>query len=584
MSRKKTARKKVKPSRKPVAGNAKPIANPEKAFAEAVQHYQSGQLPEARKRALALERQLPEQIEIKQLLGVILLAENEPAKAVEVFRKALERAPQSAELADLLGVALMEAEHLVEAVTSFRRSLMTDQRNPGTLNNLGSALKKLGQLREARDTYLLSLQYRPDHPPALSNLGSVLVDLKEYERAEEVLRRATELAPDMVEAYINLAFVQMERRTISEAIASCQKALELDSGNVSALNNLGRAYMAIGRHDEAETSIREALKVNPQHTETLQAMGIQHFLRGRWAEAWECYDQRWHIEGSRLRAFPQPLWQGEPVHGKTILVWGEQGVGDEIMFTSMVPDLLAQGANVILELDSRLVTLYQRSFPSVRCVPRQTPPVSVTGEAGIDFQISCGNLGKWLRSDEASFAGQPSFLMPDPNRILECRQRHKDKIDDQVIGISWRSANPDIGDDKSMNLMLLKPLALLPNVTLVDLQYGDTEMERAEFESETGVHIYRDPEIDATDDLDGLAAQISVMDSIVSISNTTVHMAGALGVQTNVMLPVTPLWRWMFDREDSPWYSSVSLFRQLEVGCWEPVVEKVTKEIAAVSL
>ena len=341
-----------------------------------------------------------------------------------------------------------------------------------------------------------------------------------------------------------------------------------------------RNYWKEAGYVEEMEAIEKAVALDPNHVGALQAMGIQHFLHGRWSQAWACYETRWQIEAARNRRFPQPMWRGEPIVGKTLLVWGEQGVGDEIMFTSMIPDLVEQGVNVILELDARLLDLYRRSFPHLQCVARENPPAPAILEADIDFQAPCGSLGRWLRPDEASFSGRPSFLKADMAQTEILRRRYREGAHSHVVGVSWRSLNRDIGDDKSMDVTNLGPLAEIPGVRLVDLQYGDTAADRVVFEQALGVKMLRDPEIDPLQDLDGFAAHVSAMDLVVSISNTTAHMAGALGVPAWVMVPVTPLWRWMMDREDSPWYPSLRLFRQAVPGDWRDVIERVSGELA----
>ncbi len=574
-------RKEPVPGKKKASRRGRGGGDPQAEYRRAVSLHQAGNHRRAAKIADALAKRLPNVAAIRHLQGAVAIAEGKLGKAVDVIRKGLAADGGSAALNDLLGVALVRRRRHDEAVKAHKTALAAQPGDPKFLNNLGNALRAGGRLEEARDAYRQSLERRPDHPDTLSNLGIVLIDLEDYENAQSSLQAAAERAPHLVDVHVNLAYVFMERHRMPEAIDASRRALELEPSNVDALNNLGRACMGLGRHDEAEAAIRRALDADPRHTGSLLAMAIQHFLRGRWAEAWTCHELRWRIEAARHRAFPQPLWSGEPVEGKSLLVWGEQGAGDEILFTSMVPDLLGLGARLILELDPRLVGLYRRSFPSVTCVPRLTPPAPETADPAVDYQSPSGSLGRWLRPDEASFPKRQSFLAADPARVETLRHRYEGDGSDLLVGISWRSANRDIGDEKSMDLTRLAPLARVAGFRLVDLQYGDTESERAAFERETGATVIQDPEIDPLNDLDGFAAQIAAMDLVISVSNTTVHMAGALGIPTWVMLPATPLWRWMMERESSPWYPSVRLFRQTRAGEWSDVVGRVAAALRA---
>ncbi len=549
--------------------------DPEADYRRAVALYQAGDLKRAAKIADALAKRVPKAPAVRHLQGAIALAAGKPAAAIKAITRGLAADPASAPLNDLLGAALVQAGRADEAVEAHRKALAADPDDPGMLNNLGNALRAAGRPAEARDAYRHSLSRRPDHADTLANLGAALIDLEDFAGAEAALRQAAARAPAMTDILINLSFVLMALGRPSEAIDASTRALAIDPDNVDALNNLSRAYMGLGRQGEAEAAARRAVAADPRHTGALLAMAIQHFLRGRWPEAWECHELRWRIEAARHRTFPQRLWGGEPVKGKTLLVWGEQGAGDEILFTSMVPDLVERGARVVLELDPRLVPLYRRSMPQVTCVARSTPPAPETANRNIDYQTPSGSLGRWLRPDEASFPRRPALLVADPSRAERLRRRYGERPGRMTVGVSWRSANRDIGSDKSMALPDLAPVLRMPGLRFVDLQYGDTAAERAATARETGVEVFRDPEIDPLADLDGFAAQVAAMDLVISVSNTTVHVAGALGVPTWVMLPTTPLWRWMMDREDSPWYPSLRLFRQARRDDWSDVVARV---------
>lgn len=515
--------------------------NPDVEFQRAVGLFEAGKFNKAAKIAKGLAKQFPQVSDILQLQGLIALQSGNAKNGVVFLERALSALPGDA----------------------------------GLLNNLGNALKGAGRNEDASDAFRKSLDARPGHPETLANLGGVLADLGEFEDAKMILSEAIKLAPEFTDVRVNLSFVLIELREFEQAVDCCLKALEKTADHAHTLNNLGRAYLALGRNAEAEEVIKKALAADPDHIGALQAMGILHFLHARWSEAWACYELRWHIKTTRHRDFPQPAWAGEPVAGKTLLVWGEQGVGDEILFSSMVTDLIEQGASLLLELDPRLVALYQRSFPGVTCIPREFPPVKEVRGKDIDFQAAAGSLGRWLRPDEASFPKRSSFLVADTEKAESLRQRYRGDGDDLLVGISWSSANRDMGDEKSLAIMELAPLARISGIRLVDLQYGDSDRDRGQFEAETGVLVIRDKEIDSLVDLDGFAAQVAAMDLVVSISNTTVHMAGALGVPVWVLLPNAPMWRWLADRDNSPWYSSVRLFRQTERGQWAGVIDEV---------
>jgi len=240
----------------------------------------------------------------------------------------------------------------------------------------------------------------------------------------------------------------------------------------------------------------------------------------------------------------------------------------------MIPDLAKSGGRVLVECDRRLLDLFRRSFPGATCIARAEHP-DLAAQAA-DLQVPSSSLGIWLRRDEKSFGGGAPYLAVDAARAEQLRHAYRARFDagagKKLVGITWQSLNPEIGDRKSMTLDDMAPLFQVPDAVFVNLQYGDTNEDRADFQSRMGVTIHHDPDIDPLVDIDGHTAQIAAMDLIISISNSTVHLAGAIGVPTWVIVQKVPDRRWLMDREDSPWYGSVRLFRQRDFGDWSAPV------------
>ncbi|MDA1023615.1 MAG: tetratricopeptide repeat protein [Proteobacteria bacterium] len=517
-------------------------------FQNALELYQTGQLDKAATLLRALDKRQPGLPDVYQLRGMVALQAKKPDAAVKILKFGVRQCPDQPTLLDALGTALSEKGDFEESEAAYEQSLALAPNEPGVLKNLGNVLKKQNKLEGARDAYRQSLELRPGNADTLYNLGTVLEDLDDLEGAEEACRKASAITPDRAIIFRSLA----------------------------------RVLWFQGKQEESFAAIERALEIDPNHPRGLEILGGHYFIQGRLAEAWENYEVReWHSrhEENRSGAFEQPIWAGQPLAGKTVIVWAEQGAGDEVMFSSMIPDLQAAGAGVVLECDPRLMPLFERSFPDVRCLARRDG-VRPEAMGGIDYQISGGSLGRWLRPDFSAFPDRASYLKADEERSGDLRKKYRDGGDDLLVGIAWQSANPRMGDKKSMPLEALAPLAGMPGVRLVNLQYGDTVDERRAFEKKNSVSIIDDADVDQMTDLDAFAAQIKAMDLIISISNTTVHLSGALGVPSLVMLPVMPMWRWLGGREDSPWYSSVRLFRQPARDQWAAVIEKVTVAVA----
>ncbi|MBF0444416.1 MAG: hypothetical protein HQL68_02420, partial [Magnetococcales bacterium] len=339
----------------------------------------------------------------------------------------------------------------------------------------------------------------------------------------------------------------------------------------------------------------------PDNSDACHNLGLLQLLLGDFKNGWKNIDFRWKsdlLDYNRYARCKKLLWSGESLAFKRVLVWEEQGVGESILFSSMVPDLIALGAKVVLECDKRLIPLFSRSFPKITCIHNRDPLTINSPHNRYDFIVPFGNLCRWLRPDINSFVSSATNLVASTKKKEVFRSRYRDialQVEDEnrpinqpgvlrnnkniLVGISWYSKSLGHGKNKSMTLLDLQSLIAIPGVTFVNLQYGDTLREREEFIKKTGIKIINDDSIDQMKDLDSFAAQVAAMDMVVTISNTTAHMAGALRIPTLLMLATVPLWYWKLDCDDSPWYPGLRIFRQKTRGEWEDVVDQVVKEV-----
>jgi hypothetical protein len=309
--------------------------------------------------------------------------------------------------------------------------------------------------------------------------------------------------------------------------------------------------------------------------------GLLWLLTGDFARGWPEYEWRWADPNVRLRSFSRPRWDGSSLSGKTILVCAEQGIGDEIMFASCIPDLVKRAGHVVLECDSRLVPLFSRSFPGVgvsaACPADHGNPVP--GSPAIDVQIAAGSLPGYLRRSWQDFPEPHAYLVPDPGAVAKWERRYQEAGDGLNVGISWRGGRKAERGKRSTSLDQWADLLRTEEVSFVNLQYGGSRAEINEVSSRCGVQILDWEDANPLVNLDDFAAQIAALDLVISIDNATVHMAGALGVPVWVLQPFAPEWRWLLDREDSYWYPGVRQFRQSMPGNWGAVFERVATEL-----
>jgi Tfp pilus assembly protein PilF len=490
-------------------------------------------------------------------LGGVLCQLTRYDDAVGAFRRALDARPEDAATLANLAYALCQLDRLDEAEDAARRGIAASPNNAAAHNGLGTVLERQGRLDVALTAYRRACQLAPAERAFQENLLLALnATGGGFEERERILRARLANRPDDVDSLFNLTGVLRDQNKFAKAHETLERLMALPLGD--------------GPRAQAYALLAE-----------------MQFLAGDFVAAWSNYRWREKWAGFKPRPHGQPEWAGEQLAGRTILVWSEQGVGDEIMFTRFLPLLIEKGAKVILETDPRLVPLFQRSFPAVSVCGVADPHDPITA-AGVDFQIPIGALGdKLWRQYEAE--RPPAPLQADSVKTAEMRARYLAAGETGgkrplLVGIAWRSANAAIGPAKSLPIEALTPLLRRPGTVFVDLQYGDTAAEIAAMAEASGATIVHDEKVDQFQDLDAFAAQVAALDAVVSVSNTTAHVAGALGLPMAVLLSSAPLWRWGAEGEKSVWYDSVRLFRQVGPGEWrEPVAaaERFLDEVVA---
>lgn len=501
--------------------------------------------------------------------------------AAQAYQKTVALNPGMAVAWNNLGNVLKALGRLDEAEAAYQKSISAEPGNVDALFNLGEVQRSRGALADAVRTFEKVLDLNPNHGATLNNLGSVLRDMKHYDRSADLLRKAVLVSPDLPMGYINLGNTLRARGDYQEAQIHFEKALSLHPENPKALTNYGNLLQDMGLYDKAKARFEQALVYDPQSPEGHYNLGLFDLLCGNYKEGWPHFNKRWGLDDF-IRGYPQtniPLWQGQPLDGRKLLIWDEQGVGDTLLFASLIPDVINRGGDVKIMCDARLIPLFERAFAGVEAVPKTGGSEMMSGETDVDYHVPMGNLGGILRNEPSSFSGQSAFLRSDEPVVAELRNRYRTRPGDILVGIAWHSKGPDSGPRKSVALRDLMPVLEIPGISFVNLQYGDTEQERQQLRAETGVEIYNDKEIDQLKDLDGFASQVKAMDRIVTISNTTAHMAGALGVSASLMLCTTPIWYWGPERADTPWYPSLDLYRQSVAGEWEKVIKSVAEDL-----
>ncbi|CAO3447270.1 hypothetical protein [Azospirillum argentinense] len=463
--------------------------------------------------------------------------------------------------AALVNLAVLEraAGHPRVAVRRLRRALALDPRQAGIWNNLGNALRDLGASGQAMAAWRMALALDPGQADALGNLGGARRDQDRFAEAGVLLRRALVLAPQHAALHGVLAYTLSGEGRLEEAERACRRALALAPALADPLCTLGLTVQRRGGADALRWFDRAAT-ASPGHPLARFNRGLAELESGALAEGWANYSCRFAAgRAGRERRFAIPEWRGEPLAGKRLFIWREQGVGDEFLFASCYADAIRQAGGVVIECEPRLLPLFARSFP--KATVRAEQPLrgrALVETVDCDLHIPAGSLPRCLRGGLADFPPRSSWLFPDPARVLE-RRRQLDGIGgDLRVGIAWRSQLMTM--ERQWAYLPLDdwgPVLGVPGVTFVNLQYDDCEAEILRAEARFGVPIYELERLDLKNDFEGTAALTANLDLVIAPANSVAELAGALGV---------PVWR--FGARDwthlgsgvRPWYPSMRVF------------------------
>jgi len=561
----------------------------------------------------------PERSDYHNRLGVALAALGRIDDAIAAYRKAIASKPDQPEAHNNLAIALAASGDHPAAIIAYRRALTAQPGFFEAHNGLGVALAAVGDFDEAEHHYRRALDIRPDYADARANLGDLLVRSGRLDEAVAELGAALDQQPDHFEARLSLAdayarsgAVDMALRVAKAVLDSNSKsarahncygiicrqagdaaaslihldrAIALDSALADAHANRAITLLTLDRAEASEQAASTAASLSGNAPLHRMNLGMIRLLRGDLRRGFQDYRARFDSGTPWLgrRRFSLPEWDGDCIDGRRLLVWGEQGVGEEVMFAGLIPRLLSRVAGCAIECDPRLVSLFARSFPSSDVVGRTDPVASALLRQDIDCTLAFGDIPAALDLDKADFVDPAAYLVSDMEKVQSLNTRLNQLGSAPKVGIAWRSrgANALFSLEKSTALTDWAEILRVPDIQFVSLQYGDTADEIADVEARNDFFINTDTGVDQAVDLDGFAALISALDLVITTSNTTAHLAGALGKEVWVILPQVPDWRWQLGRGDTLWYPHARLFRQPGTGDWLSVMAEVAGALAA---
>jgi len=536
-------------------------------------HHQAGRLPEAE----ALYRQIlqgqPNHPDALHLLGVMAHQAGKHEMAVEYIVRAIALQPTAAAYHSNLGEVYRALTRLDKAAASLQQALVLQPASAEARNNLGAVLQAQGKLDEAIAQYRQALALKPAYPEAHNNLGNVLKKQGKQVAAAAQYRQAILHKPDYAEAYNNLGEVLAEEDKWEEAVAQYRRAVALKPVYAEAYYNLGNALKAQGKLEEAIECYCKALSVNPDLAEAHWNKALTLLRTGNFMEGWREYEWRWQCAQSKAsqRDFSQRLWDGQDLAGQTILLHAEQGFGDTVQCIRYVPLVAKRGGQVIVECQPELKSLFESG------VQGMTGIVARGGRLpDFDVQAPFLSLPLIFETTIDSIPAKVPYIVPSPKRVTVWHVKRELQGDTFKIGLAWAGLSSHQNDrSRSCPLKMLAPLATVRGVTWYSLQKGEGASQAAD--PPEGVTL-----IDMTAELTDFtetAALMSHLDLVISVDTAVAHLAGAMGKPVWTLLPFVSDWRWLLNRDDSPWYPTMRLFRQKSPGDWHGTVACVVEAL-----
>ncbi len=574
----------------------------------------------------------PGDIEATKGLGLAYRKQGRLTDALAAYEAVLQAAAGDVDTHVNMASILRTQEETAKAISHLKRAITLQPGLAVAYLNLGNCYWDCDELDQAGAAYLQCLRLDPRAAPAAIGLAGVFRAQTNPQKAELTLRTAQRLSPDDAELLAHLGRLAYERGEDSEALALLARAEQIAPDSPVVLHHAAAVERALGLWDQAETHIRRALELVPDDSDfllelarTLSARGDPHAASGILAHARKSYETDPEVryscalaalaDGDLIQGWSDFSWRmrtrnyGRPrfchlpkldaprFDGVKTVIWGDQGVGDEIIYGSLLQDMRNQSSNIVCEIDRRLAPLFRRGFPELSFVERSFQPAAGTATedeaaawraaslapALMDAtrQIALPDLGTWLRPDFASFPRHAGYLRADPERVADFRRWLAAwRGDDRIVGVSWKSQRAGIGRSKSVSLADIAAGLPADGIRFVSLQYGSVAADIAEAEQETSRAIAVAPGLDCFDDLDGLAALITACDAVVAVSNVTAHLAGSLGKPTGLLCGAAHPWYWFRGRHDSPWYPSLRIFRQEREGSWAAPLAACARWIA----
>ena len=515
-----------------------------------------------------------------------LALEGEYKKAIELYNALIESDPNNTLYKIHLSVAYFDAGDYSNVIKITSDYIKNETEAPFVHQLRGRAFFKLEELDFSLHEFNLEIKKNPDYAEVYCDRAYSLLELNRANEALESAMKASQLDPKISDAYHCMAIALNQQGHYKDAIQRCLQAIELDNSNPNF-------YRTMGDISYNQEDFKSAIKYYERSCQVDDNFFIGAFQKSRahlssfdFKNGWQLYENR-HLRESKSKAHLYQEFSKKNFKSiKRILILKEQGLGDEILFGSLLHEIDDHNREVYVEIDERLISIFKRSFLNIKFFTGENYPKKFKP----DITFGIGSLAGFLRQSVDSFKNQKiKFLESEKYKTLELKGRLsqlKSHSHDKICGIAWRSQNKQFGIQKSLELEHLLPILKIPNIKFVNLQYGECEGELDKIKEEYGIQIHRLPDIDLYQDIESLCSLIDACDFVITSSNVTVHLAGSLGKKTFLLAPRGEgrLFYWHVDLKQSLWYKSVSVFHQKDIGSWRDPASDIYQEIMSEDL
>jgi tetratricopeptide (TPR) repeat protein len=536
-------------------------------MARALEHFDGGRFAEVEPLCLKILAVDVRHADALYVLGMAAFKTGRNELAVSMIRRAIAANCRQPFYHSNLGSALQAQGKTDEAIACFERALEVDCGHVEASFNLGNIYLGQKKLEEAAACYRRALAAKPEYPDAHCNLGNALKGLGKLEEAAASYRQAVDLVPGNADLWCNLGDTLHQLRRLDDAVSCFQRTLELDAKHAKACNCLGNACFDQGKLAESIGHCTRAVELNPEYYDAQMNVSLLQLQQGEFLSGWRNYGVRWKVYPAR--SFVQPLWQGvaaadgPQIEGRRILIHAEQGLGDALQFMRYVPLVRDAGGTVVLDIPPRLWRLAQQLEGVDALVPTGNPLPP------FDLQCPLMSLPQAFGTTLETIPARVPYLAAPPAALEKAARLHW-PADELKVGLAWTgNASHPKNWSRSIPLTLLEPVLRMTGVQFFSLQMGPATAEIKNVQA-TITDL-----MPMTEDMADTAAQMAHLDLILTIDTSIAHLAGALGRPCWLLLSSLPDWRWLLNREDSPWYPTMRLFRQAKQGEWGPVVEAV---------